>query len=81
MEPKFGEGDLLIVQPSEEIYNGCLAVLKLRSDGYIFRRIEIRTGCLLLIPINPQWGSEEMGNDKIAWVYPVWGMWRQVWKR
>lgn len=81
MEPKFSEGDLLIVQPSEEIYNGCLAVIKLLADGYIFRRIELRSDCIRVIPLNPQWGVEELPKTQIAWAYPVWGMWRQVWRK
>lgn len=78
MEPKFYEGDILILQPGEEIYNGCLAILKMRSDGYIFRRVEIRPDCLRLIPLNPQWGVEEISKDEIAWAYPVWGMVRKI---
>ncbi len=81
MKPEYSEGDLLIVQPSEEIYNGCLAVIKLAADGYIFRRIELRPEYLRLIPLNPLWGSEALPREQIAWAYPVWGMWRQVWKR
>lgn len=81
MKPEYAEGDLLIVQPSEEIYNGCLAVIKMRSDGYIFRRVELRPAYLRMIPLNPQWACEDLPRDQIAWAYPVWGMWRQVWKR
>jgi len=81
MRPEYSEGDLLIVQPSEEIYNGCLAVVRMKSDGYIFRRIELRAGYLRMIPLNPQWSSEDLPMEQVAWVYPVWGMWRQVWKR
>ena len=81
MSPQYLENDLLIVQPSEEGYNGCLAVIKMHSGGFIFRRIEIRPDYLRLIPLNTQWGSEDLPRDQIEWVYPVWGMWRQVWKR
>ena len=80
MAQSYLEGDLLIVQPSEEIYNGCLAVIKMHSDGYIFRRIEIRKDFLRLIPLNPQWIAEELPTSEIAWAYPLYGMWRQVWK-
>ena len=81
MAPAYAEGDLLIVQPGEEIYSGCLAVIKMHSDGYVFRRIEIRKDFLRLIPLNPQWPSEELPTSDIAWAYPLYGMWRQVWKR
>ena len=81
MGPAYAEGDLLIVQPGEEIYSGCLAVIKMHSDGYVFRRIEIRKVFLRLIPLNPQWPAEELPTSDIAWAYPLYGMWRQVWKR
>ena len=80
MEPKFSEGDVLIVQPSSEIYNGCLAVLKIKTDGFIFRRVERRPDFIRLIPLNPQWCVEELSNDQITWAFPVWGMWRQILK-
>lgn len=80
MEPRFTEGDVLIVQPSVEIYNGCLAVLKIKSDGFIFRRVERRPNFIRLIPLNPQWSIEELANEQITWAFPVYGMWRQILK-
>lgn len=81
MEPKYSEGDLLILQPSEEIFSGCLAVLKLTNDGIIFRRVERRGEQFRLVPLNQQYGVEEISKEMVAWIYPVWGMWRQVWKK
>lgn len=78
MEPKFSSGDVLILQPSGEFYNGCLAVIKLKSDGFLFRRVERRPDFIRLIPLNPQWIVEDLPNDQVAWVYPLWGMWRQI---
>lgn len=80
MEPKFSAGDVLILQPSLEPYNGCLAVIKMKSDGFVFRRIERRAEFVRLIPLNPQWGSEDLPLDQITWIFPVWGMWRQILK-
>lgn len=78
MEPSFSAGDVLILQPSGEIHNGCLAVIKMKSDGFIFRRVERRQDFIRLIPLNPQWVVEELSNDQVVWVFPVWGMWRQI---
>jgi SOS-response transcriptional repressor LexA len=80
MEPKFCAGDVLILKPSGEVYNGCLAVLKLKDDGFIFRRVERRAEFVRLIPLNPQWPTEELPNDHVNWIFPVWGMWRQILK-
>lgn len=80
MEPKFSESDLLIVQPSEEIYSGCLAVLRFASDGVLFRRVEVRESSIILVPLNDRYKVEEVPKSDILWAYPVWGMWRQVWK-
>lgn len=81
MSPDFNQGDLLILQPSEEVYSGCLAVVKLSNDGIIFRRVELRREHIKLVPLNPQYGMEEIPRSDIAWIFPVWGMWRQIWKR
>ena len=81
MEPDFHEGDVLILQPSEETYSGCLTVIKLADDGIIFRRVELRRDHVRLIPLNPQYTMEEIPKSEIVWAFPVWGMWRQIWKR
>lgn len=80
MEPKFCAGDVLILKPSGEVYNGCLAVLKLKDDGFVFRRVERRAEFVRLIPLNPQWPTEEMPNEHVTWIFPVWGMFRQILK-
>jgi repressor LexA len=80
MEPRFLEGDLLVLQPSEEVHSGCLAVLKLADDGIVFRRIDKRAGMFILYPLNSKYETESISAEMIVWIYPVWGMWRQVWK-
>lgn len=79
MSPLYTEGDMLIVQPSEEIFSGCLAVIRLANDGILFRRVELRGEALHLVPLNPQYRVEDFSMNDVAWAYPVWGMWRQVW--
>ena len=80
MSPLYVEGDLLVLQPSREIYSGCLAVVRLTNDGILFRRVERRADRLVLVPLNPQYKTEEFRCEEIAWAYPLWGMWRQVCK-
>lgn len=82
MSPDFQEGDLLVLMPEEAIYNGVLAVIRLASGGVLFRRVEMRGERLVLIPRNSaQYDREEFSREDIAWCFPVWGSWRQVWKR
>jgi SOS-response transcriptional repressor LexA len=80
MGPLYVEGDMLILQPSQEIYSGCLAVVRLANDGILFRRVERRADRLVLVPLNPQYKIEEFTAEEISWAYPLWGMWRQVCK-
>lgn len=80
MEPLFRDGDLLVLMPSQRIHNGCLAVIRLASDGVLLRRVEVREERLRLVPLNPRYEAEEMSGDQISWAYPVWGRWSQVWK-
>lgn len=80
MAKEYLEGDVLILQPSHEIYSGCLAVVKLANDGIIFRRIEKRPDRLILSPLNTQYRPEDLMLEHVVWAYPLYGMYRQVWK-
>lgn len=80
MEPKFSEGDLLILQPSKEAYNGCLAVCKFRNNGVVFRRVEFTPDAVRLVALNPAYPTDAYDRDAFTWIYPVWGRWTQVWK-
>jgi SOS-response transcriptional repressor LexA len=82
MEPLYYEGDLLILMPTKEIYNGCLAVVRLANDGVTFRRIELRGGgeTIRLVPLNPRYEHQDLKREEISWAYPLFGMFRQVCK-
>lgn len=80
MAPRFEAGDVLVLMPEAEPYNGVLAVLRLATGGVIFRRVEMRGERLTLVPLNPQYRTEEFDRSEISWIYPVWGGWRQVWR-
>jgi len=80
MEPKFSEGDLLILQPSKQPYNGCLAVCRFQNDGIVFRRLELLPGKVRLMALNPLYPPSEHSPEDFSWIYPVWGRWTQIWK-
>jgi len=80
MEPKFSEGDLLILQPSKQPYNGCLAVCRFQNDGIVFRRLDLSPGKVRLMALNPLYPPSEHTPEDFSWIYPVWGRWTQIWK-
>ena len=81
MEPEFQENDLVIVQPSVEIYSGCFIVARFVDDGIVFRRLEMAEGVIRLIPLNARYPVTEHPPTSSSWIYPVWGMWRQIWRK
>lgn len=81
MAPDFHAGEELVLMPGSAAYNGALAVVRLAAGGVLFRRLELRADRLVLVPSNPHYAREEFRNEEISWCYPVWGSWRQIWKR
>ncbi len=81
MEPKFSEGDMIVVQPSEAPYSGCLVVARYADDGVIFRRFEVSGKTITLVPLNTRYNPTEHEVGDFSWIYPVWGRWTQVWRK
>lgn len=80
MEPKFSPGDLLILQPSQEAFSGCLAVCRFKDDGVVFRRVEFLPDEIRLIALNPSYPTISYPRERFSWIYPLWGRWTQVWR-
>lgn len=81
MEPKFSDGDLLVVMPSEQVYSGCFVVARFVNDGIIFRRMEMSGDVIVLQPLNERWPVSTHAQEEFSWIYPVWGRWTQIWRR
>lgn len=81
MEPKFSDGDVLIVMPLERAYSGCFAVVKFKNDGVLFRRLEMNGTRVRLMPLNERYEASDYDLEDFAWIYPVWGRFTQMWKR
>lgn len=81
MEPKFSEGDLLVVQPTEQAHSGSLVVAKFANDGVIFRRFEITGKTVTLVPLNTRYQASQHSIEEFSWIYPVWGRWTQIWRK
>lgn len=80
MEPYYREGDTLILMPSEEIHNGCLAVIRFVDDGVIFRRVEMMKGKIRLVPYNKSYEAEDYQCEDISWAYPVYERRTRLWR-
>jgi SOS-response transcriptional repressor LexA len=81
MEPKFSDGDILIVQPTTEAHSGCFVVARFVDDSVIFRRLEMRRDRIILVPLNPQYLASEHTADEFSWIYPVWARITKMWKK
>lgn len=81
MEPRFYDGDILIVQPTTEVHSGCFVVARFASDGVIFRRLEMRGSKIILVPLNSQYESSTHTADEFSWIYPVWARITKMWKK
>ena len=81
MEPKFSDGDILILMPEERAFSGCFAVVKFKNDGVLFRRMEMNGARVRLMPLNERYPTSDHSLDEFSWIYPVWGRFTQLWKR
>lgn len=74
-------GDILVVQPSERPYSGCIVVARFKDDGVVCRQIEMNGSQMILAPLNERYPVTNHTPDEFAWIYPVYGSWTQLWKR
>lgn len=81
MLPAFGDGDLLVTMPGQEAYSGSFAVCRFLDGGVVFRRVEFLREQVQLVPLNDRYDVTRHDRDEFAWIYPVWGSWRQLWKK
>lgn len=81
MEPKFSEGDILILQPSEQAHSGSLVVARFKDDGVIFRRLEMTGKTITLVPLNPRYQATQHKPEEFAWIYPIWGRITHLWRK
>lgn len=81
MEPKFSDGDILIVQPTVEPHSGCYVVARFADDGVIFRRFEAIGKTIRLVPLNERYPATEHQPHEFSWIYPVWGRVTQIWRK
>lgn len=80
MLPDYKPGDLLVVMPSEEAHSGSLVVVCFQTGGVQCRLLEISGEVITLAPINARYDVTRHTVAEFAWIFPVYGTWRQTWK-
>jgi SOS-response transcriptional repressor LexA len=59
MEPEFAEGEVIIIEPSVVVEDGCY-VVALHDGEYLFRQLRIQNGRWFLNPLNQQYDVAEI---------------------
>ena len=66
MEPKFSDGDVVIVLQQPEVNSGDVAIIMVNSDEAIMRKVKIfEDGGLNLIPTNPTYQVKRFSQEEI----------------
>lgn len=80
MEPRYYEGDILIVSPRRRADNGGLVVCRYTDGGVIFRQVQVVNKTIRLVPINTRYIPSDHTEEDFTWIYPVVEMRRRLWK-
>ncbi len=59
MEPEFTEGEVIVIEPSVLVEDGCY-VVALHEGEYFFRQLRIEHGRWLLRPLNQHYDTMEI---------------------
>lgn len=65
MEPKFSEGDIVIVRKQEDIDSGDIAIILVNGDEATIKKIKKFDGGIHLVPLNPQFDILTYTNEQI----------------
>lgn len=65
MEPKFSEGDIVIVRKQSDVDSGDIAVVLVNGDDATIKKIKKRPDGVMLIPNNPEFDPIFYSNQEI----------------
>lgn len=65
MEPKFSEGDVVIVRKQDDVDNGNIAIVLVNGDEATIKKIKKFDGGINLIPTNPNYEVITYSNEEI----------------
>jgi SOS-response transcriptional repressor LexA len=75
MEPRFSEGDTVILAPSQSARNGDLIVARIKKhDGVLFKRFHLQGDRVELTSYNPVYPKQQFHLSDFSWIYPVEGI-------
>lgn len=59
MEPEFKEGDVVVIEPGSHYHDGSY-VVAYHNDEYIFRQLRVIKDRMYLMPLNPNYVTEQI---------------------
>ena len=65
MEPKFSDGDVIIVEPNESPENGSYVIVRQNGDEATFKQLQMDGSHCFLKPLNPRYPIMEMRSDAV----------------
>lgn len=65
MEPKFSEGDVVIVRKQSDVDNGDIAVVLVNGNEATVKKIKKRPDGIMLVPTNPNYDVMFYNNEEI----------------
>lgn len=65
MEPKFSNGDVVIVEPNEQPENGNYVIVRQNGDEATFKQLQMDGPHCFLKPLNPRYPIMEMQADAV----------------
>jgi phage repressor protein C with HTH and peptisase S24 domain len=82
MEPRYQEGDYIIVSPSLEPRSGDLVLAKLSDDGVAFKLVQFgRDDEVVLTSYNPIYPPMRYSKADFHWIFPVAEVTKRVLRR
>lgn len=84
MEPKYFQGDIAVLMPTNQPRNGSLVVARLTDEGIVFKvftpRNESSRRICTFTSYNPVFQPVEVSESSVIWNFPVYQIVRQVWR-
>ena len=65
MEPRFCEGDIVIVRKQEDVDNGETAIVVINGDESTIKKVQKFDGGVNLIPLNPSYSVLTFTNEQV----------------
>jgi SOS-response transcriptional repressor LexA len=81
MEPKYSQGDLVVVMPHTPPRPNSLVVANLAERGVVFKVFTPQPGHRVrLSSYNPTYPPIEVAQQELAWIYPAYEVRRRLWQ-